>query len=378
MKTHRAASTRTISLAVAAGTFATALCIAWFLWPSTDPYEPLQKTFDAESVKLTRTVIVPTLDTPIPEDKSAIWCSSFQLAWNRLRNDVIHEAIVLKGAETTAQRLNNAKASDKDMAPNSFYAAAGWARDGIVDRVRKDMARKFPSVAIMDLAVPADGALAYGYLSAAIKYKHKYDDGHGRLRFPVGDGTRRPVGCFGFLEHGQNARVLRGQAEILFSSLPGDKAPEFAVELCRGSADQIVLACIPQKQSLAEALAYAHEKIASYPADDSLHTFDPTNSLLAPNMSWRIVHRFKELEGKHFQNGDLQSATLDAALQVIDLTMDRSGTELKSESNVRAKGVPPMGKQGFFFDEPFLLYLQKRGAEHPFFAMWAANAELLQ
>jgi hypothetical protein len=29
------------------------------------------------------------------------------------------------------------------------------------------------------------------------------------------------------------------------------------------------------------------------------------------------------------------------------------------------------------FDRPFLVYMQKRGAEQPFFVMWVDNAELL-
>src|SRR5579883_158864 len=39
------------------------------------------------STELKRTVVVPTLDTPFPEGQSAIWCSSFQLAWNRFAKD---------------------------------------------------------------------------------------------------------------------------------------------------------------------------------------------------------------------------------------------------------------------------------------------------
>jgi hypothetical protein len=31
----------------------------------------------------------------------------------------------------------------------------------------------------------------------------------------------------------------------------------------------------------------------------------------------------------------------------------------------------------YLFDKPFLVYMKKRGAEHPFFVMWVDNAELL-
>ena len=378
MKTRRAASTLTISLAIATGVAAVALCLAWFFWPFGEGSEPLKKSFDGESERLTRTVIVPTLDTPIPDDRSAIWCSSFQLAWNRLKDDVIHEPIVLKGAETTSRQLNDANPSDKDLSAQSFYAAAGWAKDGIVEKVRQDMARKFPGVPVMELSVPPEGALAYGYLQAAIKYPLRYRDGRSRLSFPVGDGTRRAVGSFGFVERQEETHNLRSQPDILFSSPEGDEVQQYAVELCKGTADQVVVARIPRQKSLAEALATVRERIAAYPKDYMQHRFGPSDSLLVPNMSWRIVHRFKELEGKQFLNARWQSVSLEAARQVIDLTMDRSGTELKSEAAKSIKSATPPGRNHFLFDGPFLLYLQKRGAEQPYFAMWVANTELLQ
>jgi hypothetical protein len=40
-------------------------------------------------------------------------------------------------------------------------------------------------------------------------------------------------------------------------------------------------------------------------------------------------------------------------------------------------GAPPE-PQRYAVDGPFLIYLQKHGAAHPFFVMWVDNAELLQ
>ena len=36
--------------------------------------------FDGSSEQLQKTIIVPTLDTPMPGGKNVIWCASFQLA----------------------------------------------------------------------------------------------------------------------------------------------------------------------------------------------------------------------------------------------------------------------------------------------------------
>src|SRR5262249_43749467 len=67
-------------------------------------------TFSGDSDKLERTVVVPTLDTPIPEKKSVVWCLSFQVAWNHMK-DFEKEPLQLKGAEDTCKRLNDSPAS---------------------------------------------------------------------------------------------------------------------------------------------------------------------------------------------------------------------------------------------------------------------------
>ena len=56
------------------------------------------------SASLQSTVIAPTLDTPVPAGKNVIWCSSFQLAWNKLKDDIVKAPVEIKGAEEIAKR----------------------------------------------------------------------------------------------------------------------------------------------------------------------------------------------------------------------------------------------------------------------------------
>ena len=51
----------------------------------------------------------------------------------------------------------------------------------------------------------------------------------------------------------------------------------------------------------------------------------------------------------------------------------RSGAVLEGEANFGIAALP----RESIFDRPFIIYMQKRGAEHPFFVMWVDNAELL-
>jgi hypothetical protein len=144
-----------------------ALGVIFFFWKHAGPpYDPPKPSFDGSSEGLQNTVILPTLDTHIPEKKSAVWCSSFQLAWNHLKADVAKGVVQLRNAETIADRLNRAEQSENDLNSQDYYAVAGMARDGIIPIIQAEMERRFPDIPIPTLDVPADGAVAYGYMRA--------------------------------------------------------------------------------------------------------------------------------------------------------------------------------------------------------------------
>jgi len=82
------------------------------------------ETFNGSSEDLKHTVVVPTLDTPMPAGKNVIWCSSFQIAWNEMADSVIKGPIQVDGAEEVAGRLNKAEASKDDIEEDDYFAAA--------------------------------------------------------------------------------------------------------------------------------------------------------------------------------------------------------------------------------------------------------------
>jgi hypothetical protein len=94
-------------------------------------------------------------------------------------------------------------------------------------------------------------------------------------------------------------------------------------------------------------------------------------------MHWAIEHRFRELEGrdKRILNGSLPGLYLARALQQIDFRMDRKGALVGSEVRIEFLDGDLHGH--YHYDRPFLVLMRKRGAKHPFFLMWVANAELL-
>ena len=343
------------------------------------PDPSIEITYDGNSTGLEHTVILPTLDTPMPKGKNVIWCSSFQLAWNQLKDNVIAEPVKLIGAEEIANRLNLAKQSRADIPDESCYAAAGFVKDGILEKIKTEMAKRFPSEPQPDFrdVLPIDVIIAYSYLAANVNFRIPYFENQDKFIFKDSQGNEIPVTSFGIRPEDEYAyRKLRKQVEVLYSSYhpDSDNLVEFAVDLCKDTKpNQIVLAVIEPKESLEQTFVYLDDKITGFTKEEYFHKFGINDVLLIPNICWRITHHFKELERKYLGNKGYESLYIRLALQMIQFRLDRSGAELKSEAKLYAAPVP----RHFVFDQPFLIYMKKRGAEHPFFIMWVDNAELL-
>jgi hypothetical protein len=341
----------------------------------------LKKSFDGPSTSLRQTFVVPTLDTPVPEGKSALWCASVQLAWDKLKNDVAKGPLEVQNAEIIASRLNAAEYSEANLEQNTFYAAAGLVKDGIVERIKEEMKQRFPDVETPDISPGTEGAVAYSYLKAGVKFSLPYFENDEEFTFTDSGGKSTSVKSFGIRKKDDYAyQQLRSQVAILY--IHHDMArkremDEFILDPCKDSSPhQIVLARVARKATLAETLTDVDKKTKEQPSDYFPLKFGVRDTLLIPCMHWRVKHHFKELEGKdkRLLNPSLRGLYMDTNLQTLDFRIDRGGAELSSEG----KFVVLPDLSYFEFNRPYLIYMKKRGDNQPFFVMWVENAEIMQ
>ena len=341
--------------------------------------------FSGTSEALTGTTVVATLDCPVPEYQNVVWCSSFQLAWNALRDNVVGEPVEVVGGEGLVKRLNAGGPSVADLEAELVYAAAGRIEEGIVDRIKRNMSRRFPSVTLPDFSdcrgIPR-AIVAYSYLVAQVPFTYPYRRVEGAFTFTDSNGVATDVEAFGLWEAFMSRyEKVREQMDILFvrSSDPNDQGlrpDEYAIDLCKHSEPhQVVVARVDLKGSLGETLDYIRlrmsefERIEYY---DDARQFRKSDVLKVPEMFWEIEHRFRELIGKDVANADVNMPIVEA-MQAIQFRLNRSGAAVEGESLVAVEAIP----RHFEFNRPFLVYMMKRGANRPFFVMWVDNAELL-
>jgi hypothetical protein len=337
----------------------------------TDDLGTSLKTLTCASTELKETVVLPTLDTPIPTGKSAIWCAAFDLAWKELEKNIFREPIKPKNGTPTAERLTASSSSADDFIPESLYVTSGQTPD-VVNRLKNDFPSRFPNVTIPTINAADDTLTAFAFLSANVPFKIPFFDNDQPLDFEDAQGNKTPVVSFGIREKDHDAyEQLRKQVKVLFRYEAGenDSFEEFAIDPCSTSEPyQLVLAVIKPQKTLSEAVKYVQNYKQTLVWD-----FGFSDTLLIPNQYWEISHRFLELIGPVSNPGFEDMSILDAA-EIIRFRLDRSGAKLSAEAQIPCKSAASY----YMFNRPFLVYIQKRGTNRPIFAAWIAGAELLQ
>lgn len=344
------------------------------------------------SKDLRQTAVVATLDCPLPEYGNAIWCATFQMAWDKYKQDIAGGSIQINGPEDLVNRLSRGQFPTGAIEETSYYATAGYVNRGIIEQIRKEMSRRFPAepAPVFDerYRTLERVAVAYAYLSVDVGFVHPYYSLDYAFGFTDSSGVRTGVTAF----CAQNELLaadhvqIREQVEVLYDNqADSPEALEFAVDLCRDTKPyQVVLARVPRTATLGEAARSLNEKIARFRNDPNytaLSKLRRVDTLIVPDVLYKLTHHFDELLGK--QIGNMPGATIIIeAMQRIDFTLSRTGVILRSEarmgtSTTKSRDIDE--PRHLHFDRPFLICVKKRDADAvPFFLMWVDNAELMK
>jgi hypothetical protein len=269
----------------------------------------------------------------------------------------------------------------------------GRCNAGAIRRIQEDMVRRFPSepapVFGREYETLPQVIMAYAYLSVNVAFTHPYYTHPRPLEFADSSGARTGVTAFS----GQSSipakdhLALRGQVEILHYEY-GDtpETAEFVVDLCvQTQPYQVILARIRPGKTLGETVRIMQEKAARFTEDpdyEVLRRLRPIDTLLVPDVLYKLTHHFDELLGKPLGNPQWRGHFIFDALQKIDFSLSRTGVVLKSEARLgAAAGIRRnlTEPRRLHFDRPFLICVKKREADAtPFFLMWVDNAELMQ
>ncbi len=344
-------------------------------WPLQNFQFAADEAATVSHSSLTRTDMLPHATARIAPERNLVYCATFQIAWDGMRNETIKAPIDLEGSSEMAVELNRVQFDQANLDDASYVALAGPVKDGIFDRIDQEMSRKFPGKQ-RQLGKPTrDGAFwAYCYLFKRLPFATKFDKLDQPLPFQTSSDSVL-VESFG-IHGGPQAEMMRGQVEVLDYVTDDD----FVLRL-KTRTDDIVLAKIAPLATVAEMIEVVKQRRLPGTGRRRSESLQPHEPLIIPRLSANIEREFPELLGRHLVNPGWAGFYIAGARQIVKFQLDESGAILESEADVilmeAGDPKPTPQPRRFIFDKPFLVILQQRNATQPYFAAWIANKELL-
>jgi hypothetical protein len=311
---------------------------------------PSRRGFDGPASKLERTIIVPTLETPVPAHKNVVWTAAPVLGWR-----------------ARGERLGQDPQSAAQLDRYLYFGPAAEARTTIA----KELPQALPG-SVLPAVDDAPGLLSFAYLRINVAFPVRLARNCcSSFHFVDSLGQTTPISFFGSPPFGRHPlQVLytdnyrwdrwgdsRGGGPVPFRRIV-DPSP-------RSTPYQVVLAAVPLGRSLAATLDDAEARVAAFAAEHDPQDWQYPNGsgvLAVPSLFFRIIDHHTSLDGVEGQQ------TIELELNQATATNQQEGLATVSEAWVPA----PIG-----FHRPFLVYVRQRGSKEPVIVIWLDNAELV-
>ncbi len=326
-------------------------------------------------------LVTPTLDAPLDASRTTVWCSTFQLAWNELRDNVVKEDVRLTDGPAYVPSLNAGRTGREDITAGSFVIGSGFGRDGIVETLRRSLKEHFGAEAPqLNITLGSGDLLVYAALQRHLPFAVPFDRLQQPLAFHLGeklmnvsafgisDGTKKKE-AFMKLEEQVDVLHYAGERDVVIRLKPSE------------AGEEIVLARIPPADSLAATLQAVRERLGPPSPRPKGTSRSPgirlDDELRIPVISLDVEAVFRELIGKTIENAALAKLHIFDARQHIAFQLDEKGADVRSEARVGFKGEKHEGRR-LVFDGPFLLYLKRMDREQPYLVAWIGDGSALK
>lgn len=295
--------------------------------------------------------------------KDTVWCGTFQLIWNDLKNDLAKQDIVFTPQLEVVQNLNKGTFTTNDISEDSYYKIYGRPTTELKEQIEKAIKEKFNEKSdILDAFEWENNGPNDYFLYSMLKKEFEFEKNFTELE----DGTFREynnVEYFGVDE--DTDKSVRKQVEVLYYN-SGD---DFAIKLITKQNDEVIIVRGAEENNFYDIYQNTLTRAEDYDGSKKLNTLD---TVKIPNIQFKVEEEFEKLEHKIFKFSDNTEYCIEKAVQTIEFELDKSGGRIKSEAgmNVAEMSEESIGEKirEFLVDDSFTIFLQEEGKSLPYFA----------
>ena len=314
--------------------------------------------------------VVLSLEDEITDN--SVWCGTFNLVWNDLKNDVAKQDIVFTPQLKVAENLNKGTFTTDYLTEDSYYKIHGYASEELKEKIEKDIKDKFNEKSdILDsFEWPIEEGDLY-FLYAMLKKEFEFPTVFSRLedgKF----GKYNNVKYFGINEETKDE--VREQVEVLYYK----SKDNFAVKLITKKNDEVIIARGTKKNTYIDVYNEIMENAEKYTGS---HSFSEQDTLQVPNISLNIIENIDDLTGRGFLYSDGTEHEITQAMQSIQFELDEKGGAIKSEAGMMVDKLAINDneeKREFIVDNTFTIFLKENNKDLPYFAATISDITQVQ
>ena len=302
---------------------------------------------------------IATLEDEVTQN--TIWCGTFQLIWNDLKNDLAKQDILFNPQIEMVENLNKGTFSTRDLSERYYYKKLGKPTINLKQEIENAIKDKFNETSniLEDFDWnnnENDSYFLYAMLKKEFQFEHKFEElENGKF------AEAEDVKFFG-INANNNNEELRDQVEVLYYNSKDD----FAIKLDTRQDDEVILCKNPQGNTFNEIYTNILNQERNYHGEDDLQSGE---LLKIPNIKLAEKHEFTELENKPSTFSTGEQYYIEKALQTIEFTLDKTGGRVESEAGMMANKTSIIVEpREFSVDNTFAIFLIEEDRQNPYFA----------
>ena len=293
---------------------------------------------------------------------NTIWCGTFQLIWNDLKNDLAKQDITFTPQKQIVKNLNEETFTTKDISEQYYYKKVETPSIQLKKEIEKAIKEKFNEKSeILDgfdwNKKSKEDYFLYVMLKKEFQFEKQFEElEDGQF------GNYENVKYFGIRKNNESEE-LREQVEVLYYN----SKDVFAIKLETKQEDEVILCKNPNGNTFSEIYQNIQQQESSY---DGSKKLEEKELLKIPNIKINEKKEISEVENEPFFFSNGESYMIEKALQTIQFDLDKKGGKIKSEAGmmVSKTALMPGESREFAVDNTFAIFLKEEGKDNPYFA----------
>jgi len=293
--------------------------------------------------------VLPTNISKI--EGNSVWCPTFQLIWNDLKNDIVKDNIIFNDDKDNiyANELNKEMYNETMINKDYFYKKYGYMTLKLKEQIEKDIKNKFNETSdILDkfnFTKQSNDYFLYSMLVRNFNFKYPFDI--------LSENT------FGI--KGDSDKLLDENIKVLFY-----EDDSYAVKLLTTDNDEVIL----YKGNVGNNFNDTFKLIVDKTNEEN---FNSDDTITISNLTLDIEKKNDEITNKVFYDKSGKSYIINDALQTIKFNFDNTGGKIKSEAGISVRFTSIVHGRHFDFTNNFVLFVKEKDKDIPYFALTMNN-----